>query len=67
MTPKIKRFIKDSRGRKISVVLPIEDFRKIQKELEELESIRAYDAAKASGDVAIPFQRAVSEIERSRK
>jgi len=67
MTPKIKRFIKDSKGRKVSVVLPIEDFRKIQKELEELESIRAYDAAKASGDVVIPFQQAVSEIERSRK
>jgi hypothetical protein len=67
MTPKIKRFIKDSKGRKVSVVLPIEDYRKIQKELEELESIRAYDAAKASGDVAIPLQQAVSEIERSRK
>jgi hypothetical protein len=67
MTPKIKRFIKDSKGRKVSVVLPIEDFRKIQKELEELESIRAYDAAKASGDVAIPFQQAVSEKDRSRK
>jgi len=67
MTPKIKRFIKDSKGRKVSVVLPIEDFRKIEKELEELESIRAYDAAKASGDEPVPFQRAVSEIERGRK
>lgn len=67
MTPKIKRFIKDSKGRKVGVVLPIKDFRKIQKELEELESIRAFDAAKASGDEAVPFQQAVSEIERSRK
>jgi hypothetical protein len=67
MTPKIKRFIKDSKGRKVSVVLPIEDFRKIEKELEELESIRAYDGAKASGDGLLPFQHAVIEIERARK
>ena len=67
MTPKIKRFIKDSKGRKVGVVLPIEDFRKMQKEIEELESIRAFDAAKASGDKAVPFQRAIPEIEKSRK
>ena len=36
-------------------------------DMEELESMRAYDAAKASGDEAIPFQKAVEEIERSRK
>lgn len=46
-------------------VLPSKDFRKIQEEREELESILAYDAAKASGDEVIPFQQAVSEIERS--
>ncbi len=67
MTPRIKRFIKDSKGRKTGVVLSIEDFREIQKELEELDSIRTYDAAKASGDELVPFQRAVSEIERSRE
>ena len=63
MTPKIKRFIRDPKGRKVSVVLSINDFRKIERELEELRSIRAYDAAKASGDLAIPFQQAVLEIE----
>jgi len=67
MTPKIKRFIKDSKGRKVGVVLSISEFRRIQQDLEELESIRAYDAAKASGDEPVPFQRAVSEIERGRK
>ncbi len=34
---------------------------------EELESIRAYDAAKASHDESIPFERAIREIERARK
>lgn len=30
---------------------------------EELESIRAYDEAKASNDEAIPFAQAINEIE----
>ena len=34
--------------------------------LEELESIRAFDAAKASDDETIPFEQAVAEIERNR-
>ena len=32
-------------------------------ELEELESIRAYDQAKSKDDEAIPFEQAVAEIE----
>jgi hypothetical protein len=36
------------------------------EELEELESIRAYDAAKSSGEEAIPFEQAIKEIEKQR-
>ena len=36
------------------------------EELEELESIRAYDQAKSRDDEAIPFEQAVEEIERVR-
>ena len=45
----------------------MEDEKKILAEIEELESIRAYDAAKASGDETIPFEKAIEEMERSRK
>lgn len=45
----------------------MEDFQKVLEELEELESIRAYDAAKASGDEVIPFEQAVREIEEKRR
>jgi hypothetical protein len=45
----------------------MEDDKKLLADTEELESIRAYDAAKASGDEAIPFQEAIQEIEHSRK
>lgn len=31
-------------------------------ELEELESVKAYDEAKASGDEAIPLDQALAEI-----
>jgi hypothetical protein len=36
------------------------------EELEELASIRAFGAAKAPGDEAIPFEQAVAEIEQNR-
>ena len=45
----------------------MEDDKKLLADLEELESIRAYDAAKSSCDEAIPFQEAIQEIELSRK
>ncbi|MBM4301575.1 MAG: hypothetical protein FJ121_08600 [Deltaproteobacteria bacterium] len=34
--------------------------------VEEMESVRAYDTAKAYGGEIIPFEQAVSEIERVR-
>ena len=56
-------YVVDEDGARVGVILPIDDYRKLLEELEELESIRAYDAAKSSGDEAIPFERAVREIE----
>jgi hypothetical protein len=44
--------------------LDVNDYRKL---LEELDSIREYDAAKASGDEAIPFDEALKEIEQTRE
>jgi hypothetical protein len=35
------------------------------EELEELEAIRAYDAAKSSGEETIPLEQAITEIERA--
>ena len=61
-----ENYVVDEQGNPIGVVLDIADYRKLLEELEELESIRAYDAAKASGDEAIPFDQAVAEIEQNR-
>ena len=59
-----ERYVVDEKGNRVEVILTIEDYRKLLAELEELESIRAYDAAKATEDEAIPFEQAVAEIER---
>jgi hypothetical protein len=62
-----EHYVVDEKGIKISVVLDIKDYRKILEELEELEAIRAYDEAKASGDEVISFEQAISEIEQQRQ
>ena len=57
-------YVTDEKGRRVAVLLDIKDYQKILAELEELESIRAYDAAKVSGEEGIPFDQAIREIER---
>ena len=59
-----ERYVIDEKGNRVGVLLDIDDYRKLLEEIEELESIRAYDAAKASGDEAIPFEQAILEIKR---
>lgn len=61
------RYIVNDQGEKVSVVLDIAEYDRVMAELEELESIRAYDRAKASGDEAVDFEQAVREIERDRQ
>jgi hypothetical protein len=62
-----ERYIVDDKGNQTGVILDMNAYRKILEDLEELESIRAYDAAKESADEAIPFEQAIKEIENCRK
>ncbi|MCG3203034.1 MAG: hypothetical protein NFCOHLIN_02951 [Gammaproteobacteria bacterium] len=61
-----ERYVVDERGNKTAVLLEMDEYRKLLEEVEELEAIRAYDAARASGDEEIPFEQAVAEIESKR-
>ena len=61
------QFVINDEGEKVAVIIDIEEYEKILEELEELDDIRAVDEAKASGETPIPFEQAISEIERSRK
>ena len=58
-----EHFIVDKNGQRVGVLLDIEDYRQLLEDIEELEAIRAYDAAKASGDEAVPLEQALAEIE----
>jgi hypothetical protein len=58
-----ERFLVDEAGNRVAVVVSLEDYRQLLADVEELDAIRAYDAAKASGETPIPFVQAVGELE----
>ncbi|QWR76110.1 hypothetical protein [Candidatus Magnetomonas plexicatena] len=62
-----EQFIVNDKGKRTGVILSIKEYKKILEELEELESIRAYDMAKASEDEAVTLDQAIREIEANQK
>ena len=60
------QYITDTRGRKLSVILPIRDYNEIMEKLEELEDLKAYDEAVSRNEKAIPAEQAFKEIEAKR-
>jgi len=63
MSTNREQFVVDESGNRTAVLLGIERYSELLEAQEELESIRAYDEAKASNDKAIPFAQAIKEIE----
>ena len=63
MSTKKEQFVIDQSGNKTAVLMEVDRYAELLEAQEELESIRAYDDAKASSDEAIPFAQAVKEIE----
>ena len=61
------RYVVDENGKRVAVLLSVEEYERMVEELEELEDIRAYDEAVAElergEDELIPFDQAVREIE----
>ena len=62
-----KRFVVDDEGNRVGVLLDIAEYQEILDELEELESIRAYDAAKMEINESILIDQALKEIEQERR
>lgn len=60
------RFITDDTGNRIAVILDLKRYEELLEAMEDLDDIRAFDAAKAAEDKAIPFEQAVREIEQER-
>jgi len=61
------QYLVDEKDARKAVIIPINEWDRILEELEELEDIRAYDAAKQEKSEAIPFEQAVREIEAKYK
>jgi hypothetical protein len=59
-------YIIDEQQHKKAVVLPYPEWEKVLEEMEELEDIRAYDAAKAVNDEILPFDQAIEEIRKGK-
>ncbi len=64
------RYIVDEDGKRVSVILPIEEYDRMVEKLEDIEDARAADevrAAVARGeDEFIPYEQAREEIARRR-
>ena len=56
-------YLVDDKDNRKAVLLPVEEWEKVVEELEELEDIRLYDAAKTESTEAISFEQAVKEID----
>jgi hypothetical protein len=50
------QFVTDSNGNKISVILPMQEFKEILETIKEMEDIRLYDAAKSGNEDFIPLE-----------
>ncbi|PGH40726.1 MAG: hypothetical protein CRN43_01220 [Candidatus Nephrothrix sp. EaCA] len=61
------QYITDGTGKKISAVLPMNEFKTIMEELEELEDIKLYDESKNDNEPAISKDEAMAMIEAERK
>ena len=61
-----QNYLVNDEGKRVAVLMDIGAYQKLLADLEELESIRAFDTAKASQDKLIPFEEAISELERDR-
>lgn len=60
------QFITDNQGKKVAIILPINEYNKIVSDLEELEDIKLYDAAKKVKQEFIDAEQAFREIEKKR-
>lgn len=50
------QFIKDETGKKLAVILPMEQYEKMLEDIEELEDIRLYDEVKARNESSVTLE-----------
>ena len=62
-----EQFAFDENGNRTGVLISLQRYYELLEAQEELEAVRAFDAAKASDDEVIPFDQAIREIEACRQ
>jgi PHD/YefM family antitoxin component YafN of YafNO toxin-antitoxin module len=62
-----EQFVTDHNGNKVAVILPIKEYNKMLDDLEELEDIKLFDAAKKGEQEFIDVEQAFREIEERRE
>ncbi|TAF77055.1 MAG: hypothetical protein EAZ53_03125 [Bacteroidetes bacterium] len=67
MTAIHPQYLTNTKGKKISVLLPLKEFNTILEELEELEDIKLYDQSKNDNEPSFPKNIAMEMIEVERK
>ena len=60
-------YITDNKGKRLSVVVPIDKYQLLLSEAEELEEIRIFDKAMKRKHEFIPLEQALKELESKRK
>jgi PHD/YefM family antitoxin component YafN of YafNO toxin-antitoxin module len=61
------QYITNTKGKKLFVVLPLKEYKRMVEDLEELKDLRIYDAAKSSKEKSLPAKEAFAKIEAKRK
>lgn len=51
-----EQYIEDNEGKKLAIILPIDEYERMLEKLEELEDIRLYDEVKAKNEVTDSFE-----------
>jgi PHD/YefM family antitoxin component YafN of YafNO toxin-antitoxin module len=55
------QYITDENGEKVSVIIPIDEYQRIIEELEDIEDVRLFDAAKQLNEPSMSFDDYVKQ------
>lgn len=60
------RYVVDENGKRVEVIMPVEEYERLIEALEDLEDVRIYDEAKAEiereGSNVVPWEKVRDEI-----
>ena len=63
----IPQYITDSKGNKLSVIIPVVEYNQILEDMEELDDIRLYDEVKAKKEKSTSFDKYLHQRQLKKK